>query len=429
MKKTLKTIKDGFTNILKGLGGNKDAREYVYYQKGLHITEKLANDLYTYNWLFKKIVDIPVDDATRKWITLLISDQEQKIAFREAADFYKVREKLNQAEKWSRVFGGAAIVAIIDGQDQAEPLNLAAIRPQSLINFVVLDRYNIYSDVNNREILSPNFGEPEFYTVARGGQRIHHTRVLKFKGVIPSIREYEQDNYWGKPILTALYDPVSDSQVVSQSINNLIYESNVDVYRIAGLNSLVAQSQNDLVIQRLKIASQMKSIINGIAIDKEDEYDKKTNSFANLDSIDDRFMQKATGAADIPLTRILGISPSGMNATGESDMLNYHDNVQSMQENKLRQKIDWMFQVINASEFGSTDKIEFEFKPLKQLTEIEKATVESQRATRDQTYIDNGIITSVDVMAQLAENGTYVTIDENRVEEEKELEELGFEGE
>ena len=429
MKNPLVTfVKDSFKNIIKGLGTSKDARQYTTYVRGLRITQPLANDLYVYNWLAAKIVDVPIDDATRKWRTILINDPEKKKQVENYLKEHDVKSHVNLASKWARIFGGSVILAIIDGQDQEEPLEIDKIKAGSLKNFIVLDRYNIEPHVVNRDITSSNFGKPEFYVINRSGQQIHHTRLVKFDGVIPTIRELEEQNYWGTSILTKLWEPISDSQTVSQSIGNLIYESNVDVYRINGFNALVAEGRDDLVVKRLKIAHEMKSIINGIALDKEDEYEKKSNTFATLDDIDDRFIQKVAGAADIPVTRLLGISPAGQNATGESDMLNYYDNIQSLQENILRPKIDWLDSIILANA-GFTEEFEYEFKPLKQLTETEQATVTLQRAQRDQIYLDQDIIQPSDAMAQLAEDGTYVSIDENRVEEEKEDEELEFDEE
>ena len=197
------------------------------------------------------------------------------------------------------------------------------------------------------------------------------------------------------------------------------------MYRIRGVNALVAEGRDDLVVKRLKLAHEMKSIINGIALDKEDGYDKKTNTFTTLPDIDDRFIQKVSGASNIPVTRLLGISPAGQNATGEADMLNYYDFVQSLQENDFRPVVNWMDSIIVAS--LKYDPFEYEFKPLKQLTEIEQSEVDLKNSQRDQIYLDQDIIESSDVMAELAEQGTYVSIDENRVEEEKEAGELSFE--
>ena len=418
-------VKDGFKNIMKGLGGSRDPREQVTYQQGLRITQITANNLYVYNWLAAKVVNIPIDDATRKWRNLLITDADKKKEIEEALKTFDVKGKINLSSKWARVFGGAVILAIIEGDDQEEPLIIESIRPESLKSFIVLDRYNIYPDEINRNILSDNFGKPEFYTVSRSGQRIHQSRLFKLSGTLSTIMEFEQQNYWGNSIFTTMWEPIADSQVVTHSISDLIYESNIDVYKIKGFNALVAEGRDDLVIKRLKLAHEMKSIINGIALDQEDEYDKKSNSFMQLPQIDDRFIQKVSGASNIPVTRLLGISPAGQNATGEADMLNYYDNVQSLQENDLRPAIDWMDSIVAAS--LKLESFEYEFRPLKQLTEIEQATVDFQNAQRDQIYLDQDIIESSDVMAELAEQGTYVTIDENRVEEEKEAEELGFE--
>jgi len=418
-------VKDGFKNIMKGLGGSKDPRNQVTYQKGLRITQVTANNLYVYNWLAAKCVDIPIDDATRKWRNLLIPDADKKKEIEDALKKYDVKGKINIASKWARVFGGAVILAIIEGDDQEDPLIIERIKPESLKSFIVLDRYNIYPDEINRNILSENFGKPEFYTVSRSGQKIHQSRLYKLSGDLTTIMEFEQQNYWGNSIFTTLFEPISDSQVVSQSINNLIYESNVDVYRINGLHQLMAEGNDELVIKKLKLTHEMKGVINGIALDKEDEYDKKTNTFTTLPDIDDRFVQKVSGASNIPVTKLVGISPSGMNATGESDLLNYDDSVQSIQENDMRPAADWMDSIVVAS--LKLEPFEYEFKPLKQLTEIEQSDVDLKTAQRDQIYLDQDIVESSDVIAELAEQGTYVTIDENRVEKEKEAEELKFE--
>ena len=413
----LHKITDGFKNILKGLGTSKDPRQNTYYQQGIRITQKTANDLYTYNWLAAKVVDIPIDDATRKWRNILISDADIKKETETLLQEFEVKQKIAQAAKWARVFGGAVIIAIIDGEDPATPLIPERIRPGTLRNFIVLDRWNIYADVINRDIISKNFGQPEYYTVARNGQKIHHTRLTKFNGGTSTIMELEMQNFWGNSIFTKQLEPITDSQVTSQSIGNLIYESNVDVYRVNGLNGLVAEGQDDVVIKRLKIAAEMKSILNGIVLDKEDEYDKKNNTFTTLPEIDDRFIQKVAGAADIPVTRLLGVSPTGMNATGESDMLNYYDNVQSLQENLLRPHISWMDDIVIAH--AGVETFKYEFQPLKQLTEAEQAEVNLKRAQTNQIYLDQGVITEVDVLSQLAEDGTYVSVDEIRVEEAK----------
>lgn len=426
MKNPIKIVKDGFKNIITKLGTNKDARYYNEFIRGRRITIDEAENLYVYNWLAAQVADAIPDDATREWRSLLIPDADEKKKIEDEFKTFGLKGKINLAMKWARVFGGSAIIIVIEGEDPIEPLNLSTMRQGSLKNLIVLDRYNLFADVIDRDIMSDNYGQPEFYTVVRGGQRVHHTRVVRFDGVTPTIRKREEENFWGLSIYTKLFSPIADSQITSDSISNLITESNIDVYRIAGLNQLVAEGNDAIAVKRLKLAHSMKSVINGIALDKEDEYDKKTNTFTTLPDIDDRFIQKVAGASDIPVTRLLGTSPAGENATGESDLRNYYDKVSSLQENEIRPRLDYLDQVITTSIFGSPKDFEYKFLPLQQLTESEQAVVDLNKAQRDQIYLDLDIIQPTDAMAELAENGTYVSIDASRVEEEKLQEEDPF---
>lgn len=417
---------DGFENVLKGIGGDKDPRQYNDFVVGRYITQRLANDLYTYNWLAAAVIDAPIDDATSKWRALLIPNADEKLEVETAMDRFGVKNKIAQALKWERTFGGAAIILVIDGEDPRLPLNIDNIRPGSLKNLIVLDRYNLYNDVVNRDILSENFGKPEWFTVVRNGQLIHYTRIIKFDGIVSSIWEFERQNFWGNSILTRLWEVISDSQITSANINRLVFESNVDVYKIAGLNALLAEGTKEgdqLAIKRLKIAHSMKSDIQGIALDGEDDYEKKQNVFTELPHIDDRNMQKVAGAARIPVTRLLGISPGGMNATGESDMRNYYDSITVLQENKIDPVLIILDHVISQSE--GINSFDYKWKPLEVPSEADQADIDTKNASRDEIYLNNQIIMPSDVAAELLENGTYSGITpervEDMVEEEKEI--------
>lgn len=425
MKKLKKFVKDGFKNIIKGLGDSDvDPRMSTTFVKGRLINQQIANDLYVYNWIAAKGVDIPVDDATRKWRSILISDADEKKNIEEKLEEYDIKGKFNLATKWSRVFGGAVIIVIIDNEDPSLPMNIESIRPGSLKNFIVLDRYKIIPGIIDRNILSDNYGNPEYYQVTREGVHIHHSRIIKFNHEVPTILEAERNQFWGVSIFSRTFDSIADSGTLTQSIGNLVSEASVDVYMINELNSLVAEGNDDVVVRRLRLAHEMKSVVNGIALDGDDKYDKKSPTFAQLPEIDDRFMQKISGAFDIPLTRFLGISPSGLNATGDSDMMNYYDNISSLQENYFRPKLDIIDEIIAKSE--GIEPFEYEFRPLQQLTETEQTDVDLKNAQKNQIYLDYDVIKESDVLAQLVEDGTYVSLDESRVEEkieeEKELE-------
>ena len=81
----------------------------------------------------------------------------------------------------------------------------------------------------------------------------------------------------------------------------------------------------------------------------------------------DRFLQSVSGAADIPGTRLLGQSPAGMNATGESDLRNYYDRLQAMFR---------MDEALIRSALGSRPAdVYYDWAPLWGMSEKEKADV------------------------------------------------------
>jgi hypothetical protein len=58
------------------------------------------------------------------------------------------------------------------------------------------------------------------------------------------------------------------------------------------------------------------------------------------------------GAADIPVTRLIGRSASGMNATGEGDLRNHYDNIKAMQVLELGPALAALDEVLIRSTFG-----------------------------------------------------------------------------
>lgn len=60
-----------------------------------------------------------------------------------------------------------------------------------------------------------------------------------------------------------------------------------------------------------------------------------------------------SGASRIPVTKLFGRSPAGMNATGESDLRNYYDYVDTLREAKLRPILEKLLPVLAMSAWGA----------------------------------------------------------------------------
>ncbi len=151
--------------------------------------------------------------------------------------------------------------------------------------------------------------------------------------------------------------------------------------------------------------------------DNED-FERKPVNFSALPDLIDKFLIAVAGAADIPVTRLLGQSPGGLNSTGESDMRNFYDSISSQQEDELRSKLHYIDRVIAKSSLGFVpDDMKFEFNPLWQISAKEQAEIESMRAQRDAIYLSEGVINPETAAEQLLSDETYQSLKEEDIEE------------
>ena len=90
-----------------------------------------------------------------------------------------------------------------------------------------------------------------------------------------------------------------------------------------------------------------KSVLNAVILDRDEMYDKQYTTLAGLPEVIDRFMLQLSGATGIPVTRLYGRSPAGLNATGESDLRNYYDLIEAAQRNRLMPPLRKLINIIS----------------------------------------------------------------------------------
>lgn len=426
---------DGLQNLVAGLGSNRDKMSYSAYTAPMLLDRQTLENMYASSWIAAKIVDIPADDMTREWRSVMFDDddvqEDNQFAIEEEEKRLGVVAKINEALKWARLFGGSSIV-IGAGGSYETPLDPASIKKGGLKHLHVFDRHvcEASGQVDWR-IDSPNFGLPEFYRIGAGASqtKVHHSRVIRFIGRKQPYYASIQRNYWGDSMLQSAYDTLIGKDTTTAAIATMIFEANVDVLKVDGLTELLSTSEGETkALKRFQLAALMKSFNRVLLMDSTEEFEKKSNSFASLDAIMREFRAEVAGAADIPVTRLFGTSVGGLNATGDNEIRNYYDMVASQQRMVLCPALDKLDQVLIRSALGNfPEDYRYQFKPLWQMDETEKATVEKTRADRDKLYFDMGVLTEGTIAKQLKEDGTYSVMTEEDVDLAEELAEASAE--
>jgi phage-related protein (TIGR01555 family) len=416
---------DTLTNVVAGLFSAKD--KLAHDRFGLFFQDRTQLDAaYRGDWIARKVIDVPPFDMTREWRRWHAAPPQ--IAAIEAEEArLGLQAKIARALRLARLYGGAALVLGAGDADPSQPL--PPIGPGALRYLHVMHRWEITPGEIERDVLSPLFGEPAWYQVASAGQsaggrgrtgqtvRLHPSRVVRLLGAeLPDWAAQGADG-WGDSVLQAVMDAIRQAGLATQGVAALIHEAKLDVIRIPSLaQSLSTQDYAAKLVDRFTLANTMKGLVNALVIDKEEEWDRKQLSFAQLPEIMQQYLQIAAGAADIPATRLLGQAPAGLNATGEGDIRNYYDRIAAEQRVVLGPALRRLDEALIRSALGERPAdIHFDWAPLWQLGAVERAAVTKTKAETTAVYAAGGLIPAMvlgrAVRNQVIEDGLYPGIE------------------
>ena len=163
---------DSFTNSMARIGfGQPNLAEGADYPMVRYTNAyNLWNSVYRSNWIARKIVDIFPADMLKNWIKIISGlDPEGIDKINKTIRRTKTKEKLKLGLQWGRLYGGAAGVILIEGQDKnlEEPLDYDQIVPGSYKGLLILDRWSgIYPSIELiDDINDADFGLPKYYTI------------------------------------------------------------------------------------------------------------------------------------------------------------------------------------------------------------------------------------------------------------------------
>lgn len=419
---------DGFPDVL-----HRYSMESSIYDSGMLIPDYDLAEKYQYNGLFSKIIDRPAEEALKHGIEYNISDQTLADFLDDALDRLDWEEKATTAIRWARLFGGAVIVMLLDdGRGLEEPVNWQDIR--SVEELRVYERAIVQPDPNCYLT-----GKAEYFDISStygGFFRVHRSRCLVFKnGSLPEYAAPQQYFYWGLPEYVRIRRDLSIALHTHQSAANMIDKSVQPVYKQRGLQSTLAGPDgDDQVLKRLLVLDASRGMMNSVAIDMDGEdYSFQTFQLSGASEILESTYSLLSAVTCIPQTILFGRSPSGENATGESDLENYYNFVEGIQKRMLKKNIRTLLKaVVQAGVYdgsiAETQTIKPTFKPLWSLSEAEQATVELSKAQRAQAtaqtaqlYIDMQVLQPDEVRQALARDGTLNIEDilDNQPEDEQ----------
>lgn len=384
----IKFTKDSFQNFAArvGLGTGNQHDQSVYGFNFLSRDRLKLEAMYRSSWVVGQVVDVVADDMTRKGVKLNgLSDPKESEKIDQEMDRLQVWGRLNKTIKWSRLYGGAIAVMMIDGQNVSTPLNVNTIGKDQFKGLLVLDRWMVQPTLQDLVTeLGPDYGTPRYYDVITDSvglcnQKVHYSRVIRMDGVELPYNQSITENLWGQSVIERLEDRLTIFDSATLGAGQLVYKAHLRTYKVKGLRSLIAAGGQlyEALVKQINQIRQWQSNEGLTLMDADDTYEAHQYNFSGLDNILLQFGQQISGATGIPLVRLFGQSPAGLNATGESDLANYYDNINQQQEGRLRTPLQILYAVLHLSVLGKPlpDSFSFKFASLWQLDDEKKANV------------------------------------------------------
>lgn len=383
---------------------------------------------YRSSWICGMAVDVVAQDMTREGVTFKSDIEPDKIEkLHKAATRLQIWKGITETIQWARLYGGALAVLMIDGQKLDTPLRLETIRPGQFKGLMVLDRWLVqpsFSDLVTE--FGPEMGKPKFYTIipdAQGLQNmtIHHSRLIRLEGQDLPYWQRLAENGWGMSVLERLWDRLIPYDSVTAGAAQLVYKAHLRTYKVDGLREIIAVGGKALagLTTQIDMIRKFQSNEGLTLMDTKDEFETHAYSFSGLSDMMLQFGQQISGALGIPLVRLFGQSPAGLSATGDADIRNYYDNIKQQQEATLRPGLLKVFGAMYRSELGEEpdESFDFDFTPLWQLSDTEKATVATNIATAVVGAFNAGITDRATSLAELRQSSHTTGVFSNITDE------------
>lgn len=361
-------------------------------------------------------------EMTRKWIKIRAQgdgDLSDKIEVIESElKRHKIRDLFRVAAEQDGFFGRAQIYIDIKGvTDESRKLPLviskATIQKGSLVGFKNIEAlWTTPYAYNSDNPLAPDFFKPTSWFVL--GKQTHASRLMTF--IAREVPDMLKPSYnFGGMSMTQLMEPYVNSWLRTRdSVSDLLHSFSISGLK-TNMATILSGGSGDDLFKRAQLFNQIRDNRGLMLMDKDtEEFFQFNTPLSGLDKLQAQSQEQMAAPSHTPLVKLLGITPTGLNASSDGEIAVYYDYIQAMQENLFTDQLDKVLKIIQLDQFGEIDPaIGFEYEPLLQLDGEALSRVRKSDADAAVTYIEQGVISPEEERARLAAdpNSGYNSLD------------------
>jgi hypothetical protein len=252
-------------------------------------------------------------------------------------------------------------------------------------------------------------------------QEIHKTRLLTF--ISREVPDLLKPAYmFGGQSLTQLMMPVVENWLTTRrAVGEIVKKFSFNLVKLNITEALNSGNAAKLA-KRIGLFNQLQNNNGTMVLDKETEdFINVAVPLSGLDQLQAQAQEHMASLSRIPIIKLLGIQPAGLNASSSGELRAFADSIHSYQESFFRQNIKTVLNLVQCSLFGEVDLgITFDFVPItEELTELERAQAAGQVIGATSGAFETGLLSRADALKSLRElgDGLGITIEDSMVEE------------
>lgn len=362
---------------------------------------------------YRRACEIWAEHAVRKWVKWRHPDTARLKAFGDRLVELGVRDAFKEAAEQDGLFGRSQIhMSFTDNVESDNELAIpllvmpGKIKPaRPLRRIKNIEPMWIYPGpyVSN-DPLSPSFYKPSQWYVF--GRTVSDTRLLTFVG--REVPDMLKPAYaFGGLSLTQMMKPYVDNWLrTRQSVSDAVHSSNMWILKTDMSSALMGGNGADLYA-RVDMANETRDNRGMGVVDKEsgEEVEVVSAPLTSLDKLQAQAQEQMSSVTGIPLVILLGVTPSGLNASSDGEVRSFYANVKAYQEKVFRPNLKRLADIVSLSLWGEIDtRLTFEFPDLWETSELDRSTIQQQDAARDASYVGIAVLSNEDVRERLSED-------------------------
>ena len=310
---------------------------------------------------------------------------------------------LAQALRKSLIYGGSFLYFAYSGeQDLSKPLILSKETSINKIQFIkVIEAWQASpASVDLSNPTSKDYMNPSAWHI-QGAGSVDSSRLypLVFFDTPNLIKP--MFNFLGISLAQFMQDKVKSADGMRQALADIFLRFRTNIIRTPSLISM----DKDTLKQRVELINMGINNFSTLLLTDTENFEQSITPLSGLDKIYAQAQESIASSARIPINKLFGQTPTGLNNSGQYDIASFYDIIKGYQESTIKPLIEHTLMLLLNERAEQGLKATFTFKPLEKLNELELAQVKNTEADFYTKLISAGIITQDEALQELKAKG------------------------